>query len=106
VARKSRRHRPQPGDGKRHGQRPDSFIIEVRSLSRKTGGCRARTPDTTRPPVTGGQAAGLMLAGPVHCWPGNYDVIPVPGSPRQSPGITRGGDLCTCSRHTISCAAL
>ena len=43
---------------------PDTFSIEVLSLSRKTGGCRARTPDTTRPPVAGAQAAGPVLAGP------------------------------------------
>ena len=66
------------------GPGPDTFSIEVLSLSRKTGGCRARTPDTTRPPVTDAQAAGPVLAGPVHCGPGNYDVIPVPGSPGRA----------------------
>ena len=37
---------------------------------RESSGCRARTPDTTRPPVTGRRPAARCWPGPVQCGPG------------------------------------
>jgi hypothetical protein len=71
-----------------------------------SSGLRARTRTRPACPCPARKPRARCWQGPVHCGAGNYDVIPVPGSPRQSPGIMRGGDPCRCSRRTISCAVL
>lgn len=83
----------------------DTFSIEVLPYREKRRTSRSN-PRHNPPAVTGAQAAGLVLAGPWSLRTGNYDVIPVPGSPPQGPGIMRRGELCSCRRCTISCAAL
>jgi hypothetical protein len=85
---------------------PDTFSIEILSLSRKAADVALEPQTQPTRPWPARRPPARCWPGPVHSGPGNYDVIPVPDSPRQSPGIMRRGDLCSCSRRTISCAVL
>ena len=63
--------------------RPGAGHLQHRGpvLVTKSGGCRARTPDATHPPVAGGQAAGPVLAGPCSLRTGELRCHSGPGQP-------------------------
>ena len=61
------------------------LVLVTKQRVTKSGQMSRSNPDTTHPPATGAQAAARCWPGRFHCGPGNYDVIPVPGSPPAGP---------------------
>jgi hypothetical protein len=85
---------------------PDTFSIEVLSLSRKAADVALEPQTQPTRPWPARKPPTRCWPGPVHSGPGTTMSFRSRTAPRQSPGIMRRGDLCSCSRRTISCAVL